>query len=274
MTDCPEGNTCPVCNGELHKDTVSCVACATRHHPECWNLIGQCSTYGCGSTIKGKELVQSVDFVKEYVAPVFKQLEVLTTDPTERKTFRTRYDAAVYGILNPPIVHQQLQQALEEKISCYRTELDKRCNPEVLRQLRDGDLEQLVQIDKEELKRTLSGVKGVLNIAIDVDKTCGGYLQERHDTLKRAWIHLGAMVGGGGVIIASIFCLPLPLLFVSAAAVTFVEGVNLGNCLDQLRNQLSADPPYILGRVQEPLQILYPQSPDPKYLPHAADSGK
>ena len=41
---------CQVCGGQLTGNVVKCAACTTAHHLDCWNYMGQCSTYGCGST--------------------------------------------------------------------------------------------------------------------------------------------------------------------------------------------------------------------------------
>ncbi len=45
-----EGVTCPVCGDELDRrkvEPVSCVACDTPHHRECWDFMGQCSVFAC-----------------------------------------------------------------------------------------------------------------------------------------------------------------------------------------------------------------------------------
>ncbi|MFT5300076.1 MAG: hypothetical protein ACI87E_002293 [Mariniblastus sp.] len=42
---------CMVCGDAVNYPTegVSCDVCLTRHHRDCWNYIGKCSTYGCHS---------------------------------------------------------------------------------------------------------------------------------------------------------------------------------------------------------------------------------
>jgi hypothetical protein len=42
-----KGTQCQVCGSELDRDLVSCGACATPHHRECWDYNRGCSTYGC-----------------------------------------------------------------------------------------------------------------------------------------------------------------------------------------------------------------------------------
>jgi hypothetical protein len=42
-----KGSHCLVCENSLESDAVSCPACATLHHQECWDYVGGCSTYGC-----------------------------------------------------------------------------------------------------------------------------------------------------------------------------------------------------------------------------------
>ncbi len=44
-------STCMVCGEQVgaNGQGVSCVLCDTRHHRDCWNYIGKCSTYGCHS---------------------------------------------------------------------------------------------------------------------------------------------------------------------------------------------------------------------------------
>lgn len=44
-----EVSTCMVCGDHVSADGVECVACDTRHHRDCWEYIGKCSTYGCRS---------------------------------------------------------------------------------------------------------------------------------------------------------------------------------------------------------------------------------
>jgi len=45
-----EGPVCQVC-GEHRPEArdVACVECGTVHHQECWEYVGRCSTFGCGS---------------------------------------------------------------------------------------------------------------------------------------------------------------------------------------------------------------------------------
>ena len=42
--------SCPVCAASLGEEHVSCRRCDSPHHSECWEYIGCCSTFGCGST--------------------------------------------------------------------------------------------------------------------------------------------------------------------------------------------------------------------------------
>jgi len=39
---------CQICGADLEGDLVACARCATRHHRDCWEYTGICSTYGCG----------------------------------------------------------------------------------------------------------------------------------------------------------------------------------------------------------------------------------
>ena len=39
---------CQICGADLEGDLVACAKCATRHHRDCWEYTGVCSTYGCG----------------------------------------------------------------------------------------------------------------------------------------------------------------------------------------------------------------------------------
>ncbi len=41
---------CQVCGGAMREDLVACARCRTPHHRSCWNYVGRCSTYACGST--------------------------------------------------------------------------------------------------------------------------------------------------------------------------------------------------------------------------------
>lgn len=44
----PEGVVCQVCGEAIGgKDEVHCGSCGTPHHKDCWDYIGQCSTYNC-----------------------------------------------------------------------------------------------------------------------------------------------------------------------------------------------------------------------------------
>jgi hypothetical protein len=40
---------CQVCGEPLVQDLVYCASCHTPHHRECWEYVGACSIYGCGS---------------------------------------------------------------------------------------------------------------------------------------------------------------------------------------------------------------------------------
>ena len=42
-----KGTRCLVCGDSLESDLVSCTACATLHHQDCWDYARGCSTYGC-----------------------------------------------------------------------------------------------------------------------------------------------------------------------------------------------------------------------------------
>lgn len=48
-----EENLCQVCGDELNQakiaNVVYCTRCNTPHHKDCWDFIGKCSTYACGS---------------------------------------------------------------------------------------------------------------------------------------------------------------------------------------------------------------------------------
>ena len=43
------GTQCQVCGAELCRPVAECTRCATPHHEECWNFMGHCSTFACGS---------------------------------------------------------------------------------------------------------------------------------------------------------------------------------------------------------------------------------
>lgn len=44
-----ESSTCMVCGVAIRDSFVSCKSCGTRHHRDCWDYVGKCSTYGCRS---------------------------------------------------------------------------------------------------------------------------------------------------------------------------------------------------------------------------------
>jgi hypothetical protein len=41
--------SCLVCGDLVVKQKVQCLRCRTAHHRECWDYIGHCSVFGCGS---------------------------------------------------------------------------------------------------------------------------------------------------------------------------------------------------------------------------------
>lgn len=41
---------CQVCGAALGEEAVRCAKCETRHHADCWEYAGRCSTYGCGGS--------------------------------------------------------------------------------------------------------------------------------------------------------------------------------------------------------------------------------
>lgn len=41
---------CLVCGDAVSDQRVECRQCRTAHHKECWDYIGKCSVFGCGST--------------------------------------------------------------------------------------------------------------------------------------------------------------------------------------------------------------------------------
>lgn len=46
----PPAKTCPVCGDGLKgRIVVACASCDARHHQDCWEFNGACSTYGCMS---------------------------------------------------------------------------------------------------------------------------------------------------------------------------------------------------------------------------------
>ena len=42
--------TCLICGDPISEQLINCRSCRTPHHQECWEYLGQCSTYGCGQT--------------------------------------------------------------------------------------------------------------------------------------------------------------------------------------------------------------------------------
>ena len=38
---------CQICGTRLESNVVACATCRTRHHRECWEYTGECSTYAC-----------------------------------------------------------------------------------------------------------------------------------------------------------------------------------------------------------------------------------
>lgn len=45
-----EHEVCMICGEPIVDRRVQCRRCQTPHHQECWEYLGQCSTYGCGET--------------------------------------------------------------------------------------------------------------------------------------------------------------------------------------------------------------------------------
>ena len=45
-----EKSVCMICGEAVVERRVQCRRCQTPHHQECWEYLGQCSTYGCGAT--------------------------------------------------------------------------------------------------------------------------------------------------------------------------------------------------------------------------------
>jgi GntR family transcriptional regulator len=45
---------CPYCRQSMEPtdSVVSCFACNTAHHEECWNEVSRCSIFGCGSSVR------------------------------------------------------------------------------------------------------------------------------------------------------------------------------------------------------------------------------
>lgn len=59
MPDEAEVKICQVCGGSIQSGPiVTCKDCDTPHHRDCWDYLGQCSTYGCSSTFKRKGAVK------------------------------------------------------------------------------------------------------------------------------------------------------------------------------------------------------------------------
>ena len=50
----PAGALCPYCRQSMEPtdSIVSCFACNTAHHEECWNEVSRCSIFGCGSSVR------------------------------------------------------------------------------------------------------------------------------------------------------------------------------------------------------------------------------
>lgn len=50
----PTKAICPFCRQlmEPGDNVVSCFACNTAHHEECWNEVSRCSVFGCGSSVR------------------------------------------------------------------------------------------------------------------------------------------------------------------------------------------------------------------------------
>ncbi len=46
----PEWPVCQVCGESTPHARVACARCGTAHHRDCWDYLGRCSTFGCGST--------------------------------------------------------------------------------------------------------------------------------------------------------------------------------------------------------------------------------
>ncbi|MBI2899619.1 MAG: hypothetical protein HYY17_05500 [Planctomycetes bacterium] len=48
----PDGASglCQVCGLSFGGEAVACAVCGTRHHKECWEYLGRCSTYACKGT--------------------------------------------------------------------------------------------------------------------------------------------------------------------------------------------------------------------------------
>ncbi len=50
LDDSPGGDpTCQVCGTPIGAAPAVCTSCATPHHRDCWEFMGRCSTYACGS---------------------------------------------------------------------------------------------------------------------------------------------------------------------------------------------------------------------------------
>jgi DNA-binding transcriptional regulator YhcF (GntR family) len=50
----PAGAICPYCRQSMEPadSVVTCFACNTAHHDECWNEVSRCSIFGCGSSVR------------------------------------------------------------------------------------------------------------------------------------------------------------------------------------------------------------------------------
>lgn len=44
-----QDTNCHVCGSPLEGTLVHCAKCEQPYHPDCWNYVGVCSTFGCGS---------------------------------------------------------------------------------------------------------------------------------------------------------------------------------------------------------------------------------
>jgi hypothetical protein len=48
--------TCKVCGGPIaDQDVITCAACSTPHHRDCWEYVGACSIYGCNGKVGVRE---------------------------------------------------------------------------------------------------------------------------------------------------------------------------------------------------------------------------
>ena len=54
------GPLCQVCGEEIAEHLcVYCANCATAHHRDCWNYLGHCSTFACGSKLRAQKAPKS-----------------------------------------------------------------------------------------------------------------------------------------------------------------------------------------------------------------------